>query len=59
MKDRRTHIIAELEKNMKYSIVFFQSLSPNELGIQIYQDGAKWTVQQVLGHFVTIERTMQ
>ena len=59
MKDRRTHIIAELEKNMADSIVFFKSLSPDELGTRVYQDGAKWTVQQVLAHFVTIERTMQ
>jgi len=59
MKDRRTHIIAELEKNLEDSIAFFRSLSPDELRIQVYQDGAKWTVQQVLAHFVTIEGTMQ
>ena len=59
MTVRRTDIIAELEKNLKDSITFFRSLSPDELGIQVYQDGAKWTVQQVLAHFVTIERTMQ
>jgi hypothetical protein len=59
MKDRRTHIIAELEKNLEESIVFFRSLSPDKLRTQVYQDGAKWTVQQVLAHFVTIERTMQ
>jgi len=59
MKDRRKHIIAELQKNMEDSIAFFQSFSPDELGIQVYQDGAKWTIQQVLAHFVTIERTMQ
>ena len=44
MKDRRTHIIAELEKNMEDSITFFRSFSPDELGTQVYQDGAKWTV---------------
>ena len=59
MKDRRTHIMAELEKNLEDSIVFFRSLSPDELRIQVYQDGAKWTIQQVLAYFVTIERTMQ
>ena len=59
MKDRRTDIIAELEKNLKDSIEFFRSLSPGELGIQVYEDGAKWTVKQVLAHFVTIEGTMQ
>ena len=59
MKDRKTHIIAELKKNLEDSIEFFRSLSPEELGIQIYEDGAKWTVKQVLAHFVTIEGTMQ
>ena len=59
MEERRTHIIAELEKNLEDSIAFFRSLSPDELRIQVYQDGAKWTVQQVLAHFVTIERAMQ
>ena len=59
MTDRRTHIIAGLQKNLEDSIVFFRSLSPDELGIQVYQDGAKWTVKQVLAHFVTIEGTMQ
>ena len=59
MKDRQTHIIAELTKNLEESIVFFRSLSPEELGIQVYEDGAKWTVKQVLAHFVTIEGTMQ
>ena len=59
MTDRSTDIIAELEKNLEDSIVFFRSLSPDELGIQVYQDGAKWTVKQVLAHFVTIEGTMQ
>ena len=59
MNDRRTPIIAELEKNLADAIVFFKSLSPDALGTQVYQDGAQWTVQQVLAHFITIERSMQ
>ena len=59
MNDRRTVIIAELEKNLDDSIAFFKSLSPDELSIQVYQDGAQWTVQQVLAHFITIENSMQ
>ena len=59
MDDRRTPIIAELDKNMEDTITFFRSLSPDELRIQVYQDGAQWTVQQVLAHFITIERSMQ
>ena len=37
---------------------FFKSLSPGELRAQVYQDGAQWTVQQVLSHFIAIERPM-
>jgi len=59
MKDRRADIIAELKKNLEDTVVFLRSLKPQELGIQIYEDGAKWTVKQVLAHFVTIEGTMQ
>ncbi len=59
MKDRRTVIIAELEKNLDDSVAFFKSLSPEELSLQVYQDGAQWTTQQVLAHFITIENSMQ
>ena len=59
MKDRRTLIIAELENNLENVTAFFKSLSPDELNCQAYQDGAQWTVQQVLAHFITIEGSMQ
>jgi len=58
MADRRTEIIAKLEENLKNSISFFRSLSDDQLSIQVYTDGAKWTVKQVLAHFITIERSM-
>ncbi|MBW2434481.1 MAG: DinB family protein [Deltaproteobacteria bacterium] len=59
MNDRRTPIMAELNKNLEDTIALFRSLSPDELRVQVYQDGAQWTVQQVLAHFITIERSMQ
>jgi DinB superfamily len=59
MNKRGTPIIAELKKNLEDSIVFFSSLSSDQLRMQVYQDGARWTVQQVLAHFITIERSMQ
>jgi hypothetical protein len=59
MNDRRTPIIAALDKNLENTTAFFKSLSPDELGMQVYQDGAQWTVQQVLAHFITIEDSMQ
>ena len=59
MNERGRPIIAELEKNLEDTIAFFRSLSSNQLCKQVYPDGARWTVQQVLAHFITIERSMQ
>ena len=59
MSARGTPIIAELKKNLEDSVRFFNSLSSDQLRTQVYRDGARWTVQQVLAHFITIERSMQ
>ena len=58
MTDRRDEIAAELEKGLAETVSFFKSLSPGELRAQVYQDGAQWSVQQVLAHFAAIERSM-
>jgi hypothetical protein len=59
MTDRRDAIAAELERNLDETVSLFRSLSPDELRTQLYSDGAKWTVRQVLAHFVAIEGSMQ
>jgi hypothetical protein len=58
MTDRRNEIIAKLEENLKNTTSFFRSLSGDQLSVQVYTDGAKWTAKQVLAHFITIERSM-
>ena len=58
MTDRRADIVANLEKNLEDAVGLFKSLKPNELHFQLYQEGARWTVKQVLAHFVTIEQSM-
>jgi len=58
MTDRRDEIAAELERGLAQTVLFFRSLSPEQLRTQLYQDGAQWTVQQVLAHFAVIERSM-
>ena len=58
MTDRREEIAAELERGLAETVSFFKSLSADELRAQVYQDGAQWTVQQVLAHFAAIERSM-
>ncbi len=57
--DRRKEIIDTLEKGLERSVTFFTGLTPDQLSRQVYQDGAKWTAQQVVAHFITIERSMQ
>ncbi len=56
--DRRKEIIDDLEKGLERSVGFFTGLSPGQLSRKVYQDGAKWTAQQVVAHFITIERSM-
>src|SRR5512145_2392712 len=58
MTDRRDEIAAELEGGLAETVSFFRSLSPEQLRTRLYQDGAQWTVQQVLAHFAVIERSM-
>jgi hypothetical protein len=58
MTDRRGDIAAELERGLAETVLFFRSLSPEQLQTRLYQDGAQWTVQQVLAHFAVIERSM-
>ena len=56
--DRRQDIIGALNKGMEETVAFFESLTPEQLHTRVYQDGAHWTAQQVVAHFVTIERSM-
>lgn len=57
--DRRQQIIVALEQGLESSVEFFEALTAEELDKRIYQDGARWTAQQVVAHFITIEQSMQ
>ena len=59
MDSRRDGIITELKKNEVEIINLFEGLSSDQLGIMLYPGDPGWTVQQVLAHFITIERSMQ
>ena len=59
MDNRRDGIIAELENNQAEIVTFFNGLNSEQLGMTLYSEDPGWTVQQVLAHFITIERTMQ
>lgn len=56
--DRRLDIVCALQKGMEDTTAFFESLTPEQLHTRVYQEGAHWTAQQVVAHFVTIERSM-
>lgn len=56
--ERRRDIVAALQKGMKETVAFFESLTAGQLDTRVYQDGAHWTARQVMAHFITIERSM-
>ena len=58
MADRREQIIAELRKGSRRTVSFFRGLTPEQLAMQVYADGAQWTARQVLAHLITIEKSM-
>ena len=58
MLDRRADLINNLETSLENTAALFKSLKSSELDVQLYQDGASWSVKQVLAHFITIEQSM-
>jgi hypothetical protein len=56
--NRCQQIVAGLQKGRDDTIAFFESLTPVQLRTRVYQEGAHWTAQQVVAHFITIERSM-
>jgi hypothetical protein len=59
MDSRHDCIIAELSNNGEEIISFFEGLNSGQLGMIVYPEDPGWTVQQILAHFITIERSMQ
>ena len=59
MESRRSSIIAELGSNNEEIITLFKGLNSEQLAVIIYPEDPGWTVQQVVAHFITIERSMQ
>lgn len=37
------------------TLAFFRNLSPDQFGVQVYADGAAWSVHNLLAHFVEVE----
>jgi hypothetical protein len=58
MDDRQAQIVDALKKGADQTLAFYHSLTPAQLHEQVYPDGARWTVLQVLAHLITIEQSM-
>lgn len=58
MEKRKSEIIAALKKGADQTMAFYHSLTPEQLGARVYQNGARWTAEQVLAHLITIEKSM-
>jgi hypothetical protein len=48
-----------LEEGAARTVTFFEALPPDDLDRPVYMDEVRWTVRQVLAHFITIEKSMQ
>lgn len=59
MSNRKKVIIDDLQAESRKTIAFYQSLQPDQLRLRVYRSEPRWTVRQVLAHFITIERSMQ
>ncbi|NNL78002.1 MAG: DinB family protein [Desulfobacterales bacterium] len=58
MDSKRDGIIAELRNNEEEIITFYKDLDSVQLDMTVYAEDDSWTMQQVLAHFITIERSM-
>ncbi len=58
MGDRVDPIVSRLKSKAEETVVFFNALAPDEWEAQVYTDGAEWCVREVLGHFVSAERSL-
>jgi hypothetical protein len=58
MADTAVHLAERLRAEGKKTRAFFSALTPEQWNQVIYTEGACWSVQQVLAHFVTSEASM-
>ena len=59
MSERKNEIINELNESAAETLDYYASLTPEQLAVQVYTDGAQWSARQVLAHLITIEKSMQ
>lgn len=55
----KVHLAKRLQAEGARCLAFFSALSPETWERGIYTEGARWTVRQVLAHFVATERALR
>jgi len=55
---RQDDIIINLKAGAAATAEYYRSLAQSKLDVQVYSDGAAWTVKQVLAHLTPIEGSM-
>lgn len=55
MTDTPEHLAERLNDEGQKALEFFRSLSPADWEKQVYTEGARWQLRQVLAHFVSSE----
>ncbi len=58
MSKRSEHLNKRLRSSATRSKDFFDALTPDQWDVEIYTEGASWTISQILAHFVMAESSM-
>jgi uncharacterized protein (TIGR03083 family) len=56
MSERAERIAARLRSRGAETVALFRALNPTDWQVQVYTDGAAWSVREVLCHFISAER---
>jgi uncharacterized protein (TIGR03083 family) len=55
----KAHLAHRLEREGERCLAFFSALPSSSWEAEIYTEGARWSVRQILAHFVVAERALR
>jgi len=58
MSDRKEFLSRRLESSREKTIDFYQQITDQQWSLEIYSEGASWTLQQILAHNVLAEDSL-
>ncbi len=58
MTKRTDYLTQRLEKGATKTRSFFEMLAPEQWQVEIYSEGASWSIRQILAHFVSTEQSI-